>query len=158
MISQPARVVSLETTGYWLETLPKSACPRCAEGKGCGGGILAQAFANKTYRLFVPFDVPAEESPRYGVDAQVQVAIDSRGLLWASLIMYLLPLMSILCGAFLIGKIGDFADVYTVTGAAVGLIVGAGIARYLSRTLVQSSLTRPQILREPATSCWYPAD
>ncbi len=51
MIVQPARVIAETDVSYLLETLPKSACPRCEAGQGCGGGILAQAFANKTYQL-----------------------------------------------------------------------------------------------------------
>ena len=155
MILQPARIITASTDHYILETLPKSACPRCAEGKGCGGGILAQAFANKTYQLTIHYD--AELSPAHHENELVQVGMNSNGLLIAALIMYLLPLVLLMSCAALFGALFGFDDQFTVTGAVIGLVVGVLISNRLSRKHIESGQSRPFIVEEPDKSCYYKA-
>ncbi len=154
MILQPARIIAAHPDHYLVETLPKSACPRCAEGKGCGGGILAQAFANKTYQI----SVPQQADNQHHVNELVQVALQSQALLVAALVMYLLPLLTLIAGAFLLGISFNFSDFYTVSGAVIGFALGALLARKLSRTLIESGQSRPFILEQPSDSCFYQAE
>jgi len=153
MITQPARVIEVTNSSYILETLPKSACPRCAAGKGCGGGILAQAFANKTYRM----KLTKFEQTDHSVNEMVQIGIDSNGLLWASMALYLLPLMLMIIGAYAVGSFGQYSDGFTLSGAIIGVVIGAVIAKRVSRNLIESNITQPFIIDKPTESCWYPA-
>ena len=157
MILQPARIIAANSEDYILETLPKSACPRCAEGKGCGGGILAQAFANKTYKLSIPLN--SDSNTTQHVEAElVQVGMHSQALLLAAMVMYLLPLGLLLAGAFLLGMMFDFNDQFTVLGAVLGMVIGVLTANRLSRTMIESGQTRPFIVEEPGDSCFYRAE
>jgi sigma-E factor negative regulatory protein RseC len=154
MITQPAKVISIEADHYVIETLPKSACPRCEEGRGCGGGILAQAFANKTYRLNL---ARQQHSGLLAEQQTLIIGIDSRGLLAASIVLYLLPLVLMLAGALTLGMPFDYHDLYTVAGAIAGFTVGAFVASKLSRRLIESELTKPFVVPDETDNCWYQA-
>ena len=157
MILQPARIIAATPDHYVLETLPKSACPRCAEGKGCGGGILAQAFANKTYQLSIPCQ-SSDDSVMHNENELVQVGMHSQSLLMAALVMYLLPLGLLLAGSFVLGMMFGFDDKFTVLGAVLGMVLGVLVANKLGRNMIESGLTRPFIVDEPGDSCFYQAD
>ena len=160
MITQPAKVLHSFDDYCVVETIPKSACPRCAEGKGCGGGILAQAFANKTYQLEVPLSETLSDqvssAPRAGT--VVMVAMSSNGLLLASAVMYLLPLLVMIIFALATSIWISDADGYTLSSAVIGLGIGALLASKLSKLLIISTVTEPQLVELDDSTCWYPAD
>lgn len=160
MITQPAKVLHSFDDYCVVETIPKSACPRCAEGKGCGGGILAQAFANKTYQLRVPYSstLNDQEISEPAVGSPVMVAMSSNGLLLASVVMYLLPLLSMIALAVVTSIWISNADSYTVSAALLGLGIGAMVASKLSKFLIASGVTQPHIIELERSNCWYPAD
>ena len=160
MITQPAKVIATCADYCLVETIPKSACPRCAEGKGCGRGILAQAFAYKTYQLQVPSasepSEPSKAQPEIG--EHVLVAMNSNGLLLASVVMYLLPLLSMIMAAVLTALWFSNEDIYTVLAAVLGLGFGAVLASRLSKSLIKSGITAPLLVELERSNCWYPAD
>jgi len=149
MIKQPAKVISESDSSYLLETLAKSACPKCAAGEGCGGGILATAFANKTYRLSV------KKSKQLQVNDLVQVGIESSVLIRASMVLYLLPLLFMVISAVLAGSLISNHDLYTVTGAIIGMLTGAFTAKLLSRRYLNEQLSTAVLLDEE--NCWHQA-
>jgi len=152
MILQPARVIAETNTSYLLETLPKSACPRCEAGKGCGGGILAQAFANKTYQLSI------NKNTQLQPDQLVQIGIKSSLLVRASLLLYLLPLILMIVVAIIVGSMTIDNDVYTVSGAFVGMIIGVFLAKMLSGHYFNDSIASPVLVEDEENNCWYQAD
>lgn len=159
MITQPAKVIETFDSYCLVETIPKSACPRCAEGKGCGGGILAQAFANKTYRIEVPYtstlDNTSISQPSKGT--AVLLSMSSNGLLLASMVMYLLPLVLMVLCSLMISIYISNSDFYTVLGAVIGLLFGALLASRLSRILINSGVTQAYMIEQQQSNCWYPA-
>ena len=160
MITQPAKVLASFDDHCVVETIPKSACPRCAEGKGCGGGILAQAFANKTYQLKVPYtsELTSSDISVPNVGTHVLVAMSSNGLLMASIVMYFLPLiLMILAGVGTATWISN-EDGYTVLASGLGLLIGAIAASRLSKLLIDSGVTEPHLIEFERSNCWYPAD
>ncbi len=156
MITQPAKVIDAFDSYCLVETIPKSACPRCAQGKGCGGGILAQAFANKIYRLRVPYTSECDDDP-VGVGSDVLLGMNSNGLLMASLVLYLLPLLTMISVTLLTALYINNSDVYTVAAAATGLAIGALGASIISKRLIRSGMTQAQIIQNKQVNCWYPA-
>ena len=152
MIKQPATVIAETDTSYLLESLPKSACPRCAEGKGCGGGILAQAFANKTYQLSVNKNTPLK------IGEMVQIGIKSSLLVRASLLLYLLPLISMVTVAMIAGSLTNDQDIFTVTGAIIGIIIGILVAKKLSNNYINNGMVSTVLIVDDEDDCWYKAD
>ena len=159
MITQPAKVIDTFDSYCLVETIPKSACPRCAEGKGCGGGILAQAFANKTYRMRVPYSssLDQQDITQPVVGSSVLVRMSSNGLLLASMVMYLLPLLTMMIISILVSVYISSSDIYTVSGAVAGLLVGAMLASRLSKLLILSGVTQAHLIELKESNCWYPA-
>ena len=152
MIKQPATVIAETDTSYLLESLPKSACPRCAEGKGCGGGILAQAFANKTYQLSINKNIPLQ------IGELVQIGIKSSLLVRASLLLYLLPLISMVTVAMIAGSLTNDQDIFTVTGAIIGIIIGILVAKKLSNNYINNGMVSTVLIIDDEDDCWYKAD
>jgi sigma-E factor negative regulatory protein RseC len=152
MIKQPAKVIAETKLTYLLESLPKSACPQCDAGKGCGGGLLAKAFSNKTYQLELT------KTKKLGINEIVQIGIPSQLLVRASFIVYFLPLLSMIITALVAGLYTENQDVYTVSGAIIGFIVGLLIAKLLSNKLYKIGISSPVLIENDKDSCWYQAD
>ncbi len=152
MIIQSARVIAETDVSYLLETLPKSACPRCEAGQGCGGGILAQAFANKTYQLSL------DKNTALKINELVQIGIKPSLLVRASMILYLVPLIFMVALAVLAGSFTNYQDLYTVAGAAVGMLVGIFVAKKLSNLAIHDSISSPVLIDDNKDSCWYQAE
>ena len=147
MIKQPATVIAETANAYLLETLPKSACKRCAEGKGCGGGILAQAFANKTYQLSI------DKNKQLKLKDLVYIGIRSSLLVRASLLLYLLPLIVMVTVALVASSLTSGEDVYTVPAAIIGLIIGALISRTISNHYINENAS-PVLLNDDKNDCY----
>ncbi len=148
MIKQPAKVIAETSTSYLLETLPKAACPRCEAGNGCGGGILAQAFANKTHRLSINKNKPLK------LQQSVQLGISSSILIRASIILYFLPLLMMVIAAIVVGNFMNDHDLYTVLAATGGFLVGAIFAKGLSEIFLKQGMASLTII-DDTNSCWY---
>ena len=151
MIRQPAKVIAETATDYLLETLPKSACPRCEAGNGCGGGILASAFANKKFNLRIP------KNKILNLGDLIQIGIPSTVLIKASIMLYLLPLIFMICGAVLLGHFNENKDLYTVTGASLGMLFGFWTGKFLSSHIFKGSDVSPVLIEDDEDSCWYKA-
>jgi len=149
MIIQPARVIGETDSSYLLETLPKSACPRCEAGKGCGGGILAQAFANKTYHLDINKSKPLK------LHELIQIGIKSSILVRASVVLYFIPLIFMVAAAVVAGYLTEAQDLYTVLAAMAGFVVGVMIAKKLSNYYLKQGITSPVLVDDDKNACWY---
>ncbi len=149
MIIQPAKVIAETDSSYLLETIPKSACPRCESGKGCGGGILAQAFANKTYQLTINKNKPLK------LQEMIQIGIKSTMLVRASIVLYLVPLLFMVTGAVVVGNYTENQDLYTVMAAIAGFLTGVIIARIISGYFMNKGLASPVLVEDDKNSCWF---
>ena len=140
MIKQAAKVIAENDTSYLLETLPKSNCPRCASGKGCGGGLLTEAFSNKVFRVAV------NKSITLNINDLVQIGINSSVLVKTSFIVYFQPLILMICGAFIAQMLYSTSDRYTVTGATIGIIVGLFVTKLFSKHYFNAQTIAPVLI------------
>ena len=152
MIKQPAKVIAETATSYLLETLPKSACPRCEAGNGCGGGILTKAFDNKTYQIEINKDKPLN------INELVQVGIQSSILIRASLLLYLLPLISMIIASLVAASLFMNEDIYTVSGALIGISFGAYLGKLISNHYFKDGISDPLLIDDSKDDCWYKAN
>jgi len=154
MIKQAARVIAENEHAYILETLPQSACPRCEAGNGCGGGILAKAFANKIYQIEVS---KLKQLQTLSVNEMLVIGLPESTLVQGSILHYLLPLISMILGASIFSELLGSSDAYTVSGALIGFTVGLVISRLIASTLMNDKLSNPTILKDE-TQCYYKAN
>ena len=110
MIRESGCVVRIAGPFAWVSCESRAGCERCAEGKGCGGGLLSRLLGDRLFQLRVPV------SAGIGVGDQVQLGISEGALLGAACLMYLLPLLALISGAL----IGDFLG-----GDGVALLLGS---------------------------------
>lgn len=121
-----ARVVSVQSGASGdravVEVDAIVACARCAEGKGCGAGLLGQNERSKV--------LEAEVSPHLEVHEGdiVDIVLEPRSLLRAAWLVYGVPLTMAVVFAGVIWLLGG-SDVTAVVMALAGLIGGLFNAR-----------------------------
>ncbi len=119
-------------------------CGRCDLPGGCRSGILTQMFRKPCREFSVTNDIGAQEGDR------VLVSIEHGTLSVLSLIVYGLPVISMLVGAFLgqrfaSNPIGSEDQLAPILCGLIGLFVGVAVAFCLVH--LSSSAARPRLTR-----------
>ena len=143
MIETLARVVAIEGGTVTVEASQSSACDGC-HNKDCGTGSVNQALGRKTHQMSLSCDKPVK------LGDQVVLAIPEQGLVLASLLVYMLPLLCVIGTLLIVDPLfSQQAD------AELGLIIVSLIAgisgfmlagRWASR-LQAKQLLEPQVVR-----------
>ncbi|MBI2379825.1 MAG: SoxR reducing system RseC family protein [Gammaproteobacteria bacterium] len=118
MAQCPAVVVASEAldAGYrlWLRPESPADCRACAEGRGCGGGLLAQALRRQAETLCIISAQP------YAQGQTVLLEVPDEALLRGSLRFYLLPLLALILAAGLAQALG-LSDPWVILAGLFGL-------------------------------------
>ncbi|WP_237058754.1 SoxR reducing system RseC family protein [Microbulbifer sediminum] len=146
MHEEHGRVVAIESGAIWVETIQRSACGGCAARSGCGTGALGDYLSRST-RIRVALNSWDDE--RISLNDTAIIGIPERALSVGALIVYLVPLVSLVLAAMvgesLAGEIGAIA------GAVAGLMAGAVVVRWYSRRNAANPFYAPVLLRiEPS--------
>ncbi|MCL2917494.1 SoxR reducing system RseC family protein [Shewanella litorisediminis] len=143
MMEELARVVRVESSGWvTVEVEVKTACGHCAASESCGTGAIASAFAGKTQQFSIKSTEAFEEGEL------IRLGLPESALLKAAALVYLLPLVGLLLGAFggkMAGSALSFGSetaslVFSLLGAIVAWLWGKRLAKNLERQ------TQPVIL------------
>jgi sigma-E factor negative regulatory protein RseC len=138
MLEETARVVDVKEGLLIAETISRSSCKSC-KSDSCTTSVIAGLFNLKPNRLVMRNSIGAKPGD------QVVIGIPDDLLARASVMAYLLPLVSML----LLTAIGDqmyFSPLATVMMAASGLVIGFFIVRRATRGW-SSQRYQPQLLR-----------
>tara|TARA_R110002096_G_scaffold163266_1_gene330668 strand:+ start:14787 stop:15242 length:456 start_codon:yes stop_codon:yes gene_type:complete len=131
------RIVSLSehaaTRSAVLDVEAVAACPRCAEGKGCGAGVVAGP--GKRRRI----NASVADGLRLQPGDQVSFVLAPEKLLQAAMVVYGYPLLAGVLGA-LAAYLAGLGDAGTAVAAILGLGLGFAVAR--------KTLTRQRCLRD----------
>ncbi len=129
MLTETGRVVAVDADGLWVETIRQSTCGSCVAQKGCGHGLLNRlGDGRRGYVRVLPGKLAVSDCE---VDDQVRIALPEQVILRGSLILYVLPLVTMLAGAA--GMAGAFehrSDLMAALGAALGLGLGLLLVRW----------------------------
>lgn len=119
----------------------------CSAQKGCGTRLLTRLMGNTT-RIRVILD--GCDPQGVGIGQRVSIGIHDDVVVSASLLVYLLPIVGALLGAWAVNADGDLGN---ALGALCGMIAGSLLVRwhsYLNRNnprvnpvLIDSSLSAP---------------
>ena len=151
MIEEAATIVSCRGDYAEVETERREACGSCAVGQGCGAALLARVFGSRSSRLRV--DNPIQAAP----GDRVIVGVPESGVVAASMVLYLTPLLGLILFASL-GQLGAAwsgveADEWpSVLAGLLGLASGLLVARYLGRSDRFLRRARPVILRRQVSA------
>ncbi len=142
MITERARVVSLDGEFAWVESASQAGCARCAEGKGCGGSIFSRLLGERLHRI------RALAIPGLQAGDEVVLGLDEDGLVASALAAYLVPLLAMFAGAFLVFEIAGNGDAGTLGGGVVGFVAGLVWLRRFSRRHAADARYQPRIVRQ----------
>jgi sigma-E factor negative regulatory protein RseC len=121
-----------------LVEVEQGGCGRCHEEGGCGGQHLTQMFCSspKTYRV--------ENRFAAGVGEHVTVAIGAGSVRRTANLVYVLPVLAGIAGAFVGARLGG--DLPAIIGAASGLVLSFVYVRFRSSGSAAVSVERPYIV------------
>lgn len=147
MLEEQAEVTEIDGETAWVACRAQQDCLRCAEGRGCGGGLLGKWLGDRLHRVQVNHfgDIRVGDCVVIGLDERLLVALALR--------VYGLPLVLMLAGAALGSVIGT-GDAAVGLGMAAGLAAGFAWLQLFSRKIGAVRRFRPSVVRRvvPAES------
>lgn len=121
-----ARVIAVNSAGAsshaLIEVDAAVHCSRCAEGKGCGAGLLGATGGSRRIDALIDAGLTVAE----GDEVRIQLA--PRNLLHAASIVYGLPLAGGVAAA-LVAYAAELGDLYAALAAIGGIMAGLLLAR-----------------------------
>ncbi len=127
MICERGRVTRRSGSCVFVSSEGQRSCARCAQGRGCGGGLMAQLLGRRL------FEVRARTADRsIEVGDEVLLGIRGSALLRLSALMYVVPILCLAAGAWLGGLAGEIVSIVAaIAGFAGGLLLVRVTSRYL---------------------------
>jgi len=147
VIEERAQVVALEGESAWVETERRSSCGSC-EAKGCGTGALSKVLGARVQRIRVHNPIQARPGD------SVILGIEESVLLQGSLMVYILPLLSMLAGGLLGETLapqwGSDGEMLSLLLGVLGLAGGFLWLRRYQRRVAKNPRFTATILRKAA--------
>jgi sigma-E factor negative regulatory protein RseC len=142
LITETGRVLEVDGRWAWVACRRQAECARCAEGRGCGGGILGRMLGDRLHKVRA-----ATGAVTVRPGDQVLIGLGEEVVLRAAAAVYLLPLLLALGGAVAAAALTGAGDPAAIAGAAGGLVLGLAWARGYSRRHGADASLQPVILR-----------
>ena len=148
MIEERAVILSLENQSddskshsvATLEIERKTACGLCGQTRGCGNSIWGKLFAHRSSAFKAQNRINAK------VGDSVIVGINEKALVKSALLLYILPLATMLIGAILTSHFRQ-TDASAMLGAVIGLALGLLWVKGHTMSSSYFRLQQPVILR-----------
>lgn len=148
MIEERAVILSLDNASSndhssqiaTLEIERKAACGLCGQTRGCGNSIWGKLFAHQSTAFKAQNRINAK------VGDSVIVGINEKALLKSAMLLYILPLATMLIGAILAKQVSA-TELAAMLGAVIGL--GLGLLWVKGHTMSNNyfKVQQPIILR-----------
>lgn len=126
-IIEAGRVVAIEKTGVWVETIRSSACGSCAARSGCGHRTLAGVLTSDK-GLVRARDSEQLKASACSIDDRVEIAIRGSTLTRGALLLYGGPLG---LGALFALSQAEKSDLQVAVAFFFGLMAGFFTLRWL---------------------------
>lgn len=153
MITETGRVLEIEGEWAWVACRRQVECARCAEGRGCGGGVLARLLGDRLHKVRA-----ATGSVAVVPGDLVVIGLGEDVVMRAAAAVYLVPLLLALAGGAAAAALTGGGDPAAILGAAAGLILGLRWARGYGQRNAANAALQPVILRRTdGTGCAGPA-
>ncbi len=130
MIIETARVLRVAQDVAWVSCDSHAGCQRCAEGRGCGGGALGRLLGDRLREVRVD-----TAGHTLAAGDRIRIGISETALLQSSLMMYLVPLLTML-GAAIVARLMApvaWSEAASVAAAVPGFVAGLAMARKFGR-------------------------
>ncbi len=140
VISVSGRVIEAGEDFVWALTDSKTACAHCSARQGCGVSVLSNLIGRRSNRIRVPNSMNAS------LGDEVILGVRETALLKSTLMLYLLPLLSMLSFALAINAMLN-NEALAVLAAGWGLFVGLAVVRYFAARNAADNTLQPFMLR-----------
>jgi len=141
VIVENATVLELQGDAAVVRCHRQAGCQRCAEGRGCGGGLMTRLLGDRLQAVRV-----ATNGWTLRPGDEVTIGLDENGLVQASAAVYLVPLLGALALAVAATAVFGGGDAVAVAGAFGGFSAGLVWARRFGRPGEGDERYRPRIL------------
>ena len=129
MLTETGRVVAIESQGVWVETMRQSTCGSCAVQKGCGHSLLNRIYPGRSVHVWALLDKNLGKT--YQLGDEVSISIPEEIILRGSVIVYMIPLFSMMCLALGASSMASAnSDLIAMAGALVGFGLGVAVVRW----------------------------
>lgn len=118
MIEEIGTVVAVEGRFVWVETQVKTTCGSCKASDACPTSTVAKAFTPKPEHIYL--EVPCE----LAIGQQVKLGVSESALLYASMMVYIVPLLTIIVSASLMSIV--VPDIHELLALGVSLLAALG--------------------------------
>ena len=150
MIEETALVVKCEGEFAWVEAQRKTACGQCAANKACGTGVLAKIWGQKTAQMKAINKVHAHKGET------VLVGLQENALVQGSLIIYLLPIVSMILFAIFGEQMAEqwqlaSAEASSIVFGLIGFLIAGIFVKLFSRHIQSDTRYQPVILKRLST-------
>ena len=139
-IASDTTVVNTAVTTATLEIERKTACGICGQTRGCGNSIWGKLFAHQSTAFKAQNRINAK------VGDSVIVGINEKALLKSAMLLYIVPLVTMLIGAILAKQLNT-SELSAMLGAVVGLVLGLLWVKGHTMSSSYFKLQQPVILR-----------
>jgi sigma-E factor negative regulatory protein RseC len=142
-MEKEAVVTAIEGTLAVIQvSVSGQGCGRCQEPGGCRGSVLTQAFGPVCRSFRVPNTIQAR------VGDWVVVRVGEFDMLRAALMVYLLPVVALVIGAFLgVALAPASGDRAALAGGGLGLAAAVGAIAWLHRRERRRGRLQPYLVR-----------
>lgn len=149
MITEAATVIRVADGSAWVSCDNQAGCQRCAEGRGCGGGVFSRLLGDRLREVRVD---PAGH-PLCAGD-HVQIGVSELDLLRSSLMMYLVPLLTMLIMAVFVSSVvpTGWREPGGALAAAAGLFAGLALARRFGQRQQGRAAFGPRVIAQLSPS------
>jgi len=143
MIEENALVLGIDNNTATLEIVRSAPCGICGQTRGCGISLWGKIFRHKS-SIF-----KAINNINVRIGDIVVVGIEEKAVLFSSMMVYGLPLITMLIGVLIANALSPASsgDLYAVLGALSGLAVGYAWLKGHAQTKRFDSRYQPVILR-----------
>ena len=142
-ITERAQVLSVQRNALWVAADKTSACGSCKAKSGCGTSLLAKLGRDQVaVRALLPQHL---QYSHFAEGDEIELAIDRTAFVKVALVMYLLPLLSLMAAVVL--TLG-YAEYQVAIAAFLGLLTGGWLASWMLKRWRNDERLQPVVLRK----------
>ncbi|MBV1888955.1 MAG: SoxR reducing system RseC family protein [Proteobacteria bacterium] len=139
MIEQSAEIVEIGFGSIWIKAPRQTVCGSCAAQSSCGQNLWSKFFEDRQDPVEVKFDASRHNDLIVG--NQVVIGIPESVVVKGSLLVYIMPLITMLVAVVAGRTIWGQSDTVTIFCAATGLAAGF----ILTRSHAKKSKNNPDL-------------
>jgi len=144
MLVEEGRVVAVDESGVWVQTISQTSCGGCSAQSGCGHGLLNRLTGRARNLVRV---LPGSHDPaRLSVNDLVSIGIPDGVVIRGSLVVYMLPLVCMLAAALFAQSVIAAGDAVNALMGGAGLLAGVMLIRWHARYHRDNENFQPTLL------------